>query len=55
MDDRIFDEINEVFTDNFHENVQLINQKNVISAEFKFEPDAKWFYLNICNPENLKK
>ena len=55
MDNRIFEEIKEVLKDNFHENVQLINQKSAISAEFKFESDAKWFYLNICNPENLKK
>lgn len=55
MEDRIFEEINEVFIDYFQENVQLINGNNTISAEFDYEPDAKWFYLNICHHENLKK
>jgi hypothetical protein len=55
MEDKIFDEIKEVFHDYFEENVRLINQSNTISAEFDYEPDAKWFYLNICHPENLKK
>ena len=55
MEDKIFEELKEVFTDNFKENVQLVNQSNAISAEFDYESDAKWFYLNICHPENLKK
>ena len=55
MEDRIFEEIRDVFIDNFKENVQLINQSNAISAEFEYESDAKWFYLNICHPEDLKK
>ena len=55
MEDRIFEEIKEVFMDYFQENVQLINGNNNISAEFEYESDAKWFYLNICHPENLKK
>jgi hypothetical protein len=55
MEDKIFEKIKEVFNDNFKENVQLINQSNIISAEFEYEPDAKWFYLNICHPDNLKK
>jgi hypothetical protein len=55
MEDRIFEEIKDVFIDNFKEKVQLINQTNSITAEFEYEPDAKWFYLNICHPENLKK
>ncbi|MGB7969750.1 MAG: hypothetical protein WCF28_09280 [Methanobacterium sp.] len=55
MEDRIFEEIEEVFNNNFEENVQLINQSNAISAEFEYESDAKWFYLNICHPDNLKK
>ena len=55
MEDKIFEEIKKVFIDHFQQNVQLINRSNAISAEFKYEPDAKWFYLNICHPENLKK
>ena len=55
MEDKIFEEIKKVFMDYFQQNVQLINRSNAISAEFKYEPDAKWFYLNICHPENLKK
>jgi hypothetical protein len=55
MGDKIFEEIKEVFIDYFQENVQLINGNNTISAEFEYEPDAKWFYFNICHPENLKK
>jgi hypothetical protein len=55
MEDRIFEEIKDVFVDSFQENVQLINQSNAISAEFLYEQDAKWFYLNICHPEDLTK
>ena len=55
MEEKIFEEIKHVFVDSFQENVQLINQRNAISAEFEYEPDAKWFYLNICHPENLTK
>ena len=36
MEDRIFEEIREVFSDNFKENFQLINQTNSISAEFEY-------------------
>jgi hypothetical protein len=55
MNDKIFEEIKDVFYYKFKDNILLINNINALSAEFDYESDAKWFYLNICHPENLKK
>ena len=53
MSDPVFEEIKKVFL-NIFEDGDLINQTTTLRAEFKHEPDAKWFYENICHPINLE-
>ncbi len=55
MEDKEFLEIENILLEKFEKNVNLKKQKTKFSAEFKYETDAKWFYLNICHPEDLKK
>ncbi len=53
MISQVFAEIKKAFLDNFEEG-NLINQTKTLRAEFKHEPDAKWFYENICHPIDLE-
>jgi hypothetical protein len=53
MSDPVFEEIKKAFLDNF-EDGDLINQTKALRAEFKHEPDAKWFFENICHPIDLE-